>query len=75
MMVIIPYDENQSNNSWWFNVLSDGRKQVTTRCINGHVGSLDKHLISEDGEVWPSVVCQHKDCDFHEYIRLEGWKE
>ena len=70
VMITIPYDENQSNNSWWFNVLSDGRKQVVTRCENGHIGSLVTHKIAADGTVWPSVVCQHKDCNFHEFIRL-----
>lgn len=73
-MIDISYDENQSNNSWWFNMLSDGRKQVVTRCINGHVGSLVTHTIADDGRVWPSVVCQHKDCNFHEFIRLMDWK-
>lgn len=44
-------------------------------CPRGHVGLLDEHTILADGTVSPSVVCMQDDCDFHDYIRLEGWKE
>lgn len=42
-------------------------------CPNGHEGSLDDHVIADDGTVKPSVVCPAKKCDFHDHIKLEGW--
>ncbi len=39
----------------------------------GWLAVLADHDIAPDGEVWPSVVCPNDDCDFHEFIRLEGW--
>ena len=44
------------------------------RCPRGHVASLD-HDIAADGAVSPSAVCpgDRMPCDFHEFIRLEGW--
>jgi hypothetical protein len=36
--------------------------------------SLSKHTIAESGAVLPSVVCPNKECDFHEFIHLEGWR-
>lgn len=75
-MIVIKYDHDgtQPPNSWWINRISNGSKQVITRCANGHIGSLDNHRISPDGTVSPSVVCQHEGCTFHEFIRLEDWK-
>jgi len=43
-------------------------------CPNGHIGSLSDHEIADDGTVLPSVVCPHEGCDFHEFIKLEGWQ-
>lgn len=42
-------------------------------CSNGHYLSIHKHTILEDGTVNPSVVCPVKDCNFHDYIKLEGY--
>ncbi len=39
-----------------------------------HYLSIHKHTIAPDGTVSPSVVCPAKDCGFHEFIKLEGWK-
>ncbi len=39
-----------------------------------HYLSIHKHTIAPDGTVSPSVVCPVKDCGFHEFIKLEGWK-
>ena len=58
-------------------------------CPNGHKGTLEDHTINKDGIVNPSVVCTyycetgtkgekgHKidECNFHEYIKLDDWKD
>ena len=36
---------------------------------------LNGHRISEEGEVYPSVVCNAKGCEFHEFVLLEGWSQ
>lgn len=41
------------------------------RC--GREGLLDLHDIAPNGEVRPSVVCPHAGCDFHDFVRLDGW--
>jgi hypothetical protein len=73
-MLNVPYDEKLINNSWHLYTLSDGRQLVETRCTNGHIGTLG-HNIAVDGTVSPSVVCQHEGCNFHEFIKLDGWPE
>lgn len=42
-------------------------------CSRGHGISLKNHRIDSDGQVVPSVVCLAPDCDFHEYVSLDGW--
>ena len=42
-------------------------------CANGHQVSLKSHLVLADGQVKPSVVCRASRCDFHEFVRLDGW--
>jgi hypothetical protein len=54
--------------SWW-----RSNEQVWTTCDQGHAASLD-HEIAADGSVNPSVVCPEKECDFHEFVILEDWK-
>lgn len=39
----------------------------------GEYGRLITHKIDKDGNVSPSVVCFNDQCDFHEYIHLEGY--
>jgi len=52
-------------------------------CPNGHDGGLMDHTIDITGAVSPSVVCDGipatktnpaEGCDFHDYVRLAGWK-
>lgn len=31
------------------------------------------HGVTLEGRVSPSFVCPHKDCTFHDWVRLEGW--
>lgn len=33
------------------------------------------HRIDADGVISPSVVCPHDGCRFHEWARLNGWRE
>lgn len=74
-MITIQHDESLlSPNTWAIYRYQSGRVQVVTRCGNGHIGSLDDHKIAEDGTVSPSVVCQRAGCEYHEFIRLEGWE-
>ena len=35
--------------------------------------SVVNHKIDARGNVSPSVVCPHKGCTFHEFVRLVGW--
>lgn len=34
--------------------------------------SLD-HDVDSDGRVTPSLNCPTTGCDFHEFVRLDGW--
>lgn len=42
-------------------------------CERGHSVSLRAHAIASDGTVNPSVVCLSPNCDFHYFVKLEGW--
>ena len=55
----------------------DGSRTATVSCPKcGKSASLSGHIISDDGAVSPSLVCPSLEgCDFHEYVRLVGWKE
>lgn len=33
----------------------------------------DYHAIDRDGNVTPSVICPFDSCDFHDFVRLDGW--
>lgn len=75
-MIQIKHDQELTGpNTWAVYRYQSGRVQVVTRCANGHIGSLDDHQIASDGTVSPSVVCQSAGCDYHEFIRLDGWSE
>ena len=63
------------------------RPFVVTICAAGHShivgiagtmsadGTLQPpaHSIAPDGTISPSYVCPRAGCQFHEYVRLEGW--
>ncbi len=53
--------------------LESGGATAMMACSNGHVASLSDHEIAADGSVTPSVVCPETGCDFHEYVKLNGW--
>jgi hypothetical protein len=76
MTTSVQHDQTLSNpNTWAVFRYQSGFVQVVTRCGKGHIGSLDDHQIDSDGFVTPSVVCQKNGCDYHEFIRLEGWED
>jgi hypothetical protein len=47
--------------------------KASMTCPNGHGLILRNHRIASDGAVFPSVVCPNPQCDFHEFVQLEGW--
>lgn len=49
------------------------RFKATLVCSRGHKMTLRGHEIAADGTASPSVVCPVSGCDFHEFIRLDGW--
>ena len=49
------------------------RFKAQMTCARGHGIALRDHSVEADGRVFPSVVCNAPGCDFHEYVRLEGW--
>ncbi len=71
------------SRSRWRKVLLDGQPAIRMQCPTCHVvGRLHLsardslgHQVNARGEVMPSVVCGNNDCDFHDYVTLEGWPE
>jgi uncharacterized protein YbaR (Trm112 family) len=55
--------------------LRDERRTAILCCPKcGHTLVLgERHYVSMDGSVGPSVVCTHEKCDYHANIVLEGW--
>jgi hypothetical protein len=53
---------------------SNGSKSAMIRCPTcQRYGTLTDHTIANDGTVSPSVKCSYSDCEFHEYVKLDGW--
>lgn len=69
-----PHDNDLLPGTWKGGNSPYGRTALFC-CSNGHIGSLSNHEIAEDGTVTPSVVCPHEGCNFHEFIKLEGWQD
>jgi hypothetical protein len=73
-MIVIPHDNDLKPGTWKGGVAQGEKQTALVCCPNGHIASLTDHDIKDDGAVSPSVVCPHEGCDFHEFIKLEGWK-
>lgn len=59
----------------WRSGTRDGRRTATVSCPDcGRSASLSDHEIRADGTVTPSLVCPFDDCDFHAWVKLEGWR-
>ncbi len=39
----------------------------------GAVGSLT-HQVSKEGEISPSIICAHADCEWEGFVKLTGWR-
>lgn len=50
------------------------RFKAEVTCSHGHGIALRDHTIEADGRVVPSIVCRTPGCNFHEIVRLEGWR-
>jgi len=72
-MISYPFSADLKPGTWKGGSRPEGRTALFA-CSNGHIGSLSDHDIADDGTVLPSVVCPHEGCDFHEFIKLEGWQ-
>ena len=60
---------------WWPLSTAEGRSAMVRCPVCKECGALTDHEISEDGVVSPSLQCPHNDCTFHEFVRLDDWKE
>jgi len=72
-MLTIPFNPDYKPLTWKGAQTPTIRTALVT-CSNGHVSSLTDHTIADDGSVSPSLVCPYKNCNFHEFVRLDGWK-
>lgn len=72
----IPRDDDGNATPSWQRYEPDAPSAIVI-CPNGHncaigIFGITRHTIAADGEVNPSVVCP--ECDFHEFVRLDGWE-
>lgn len=69
IMRLIPRDR------WHFNADRSMKFPIVEcpNCGDGMLGDFAPHGIQEDGRVYNSVVCQRDGCDFHNYVKLDGW--
>lgn len=63
MTEVLTWDENEDEGV------------VLMKCKCGRIGDLSDHKIDDGGKVEPSVVCMNADCNFHEYVILDGWDD
>lgn len=77
MPKILPFDNDHKPGTWKALLLPLGRKYVRSATVTcpecGKVASLSDHQIGDDGTVSPSLLCPYDDCNFLEYVQLEGW--
>lgn len=50
------------------------RFKAEVTCSRGHGIVLRDHTVEANGRVVPSIVCKEPGCDFHEIVRLDGWR-
>jgi uncharacterized Zn finger protein (UPF0148 family) len=58
----------------WAEVLLDGKRTVKVQCPHCGTWAYLDHEIAPDGTVTPSACCPVEGCEFHEDIRLDGWR-
>lgn len=77
-MVHVNFRKNESRALvpyTWRTLLTEGKISASIVCKNTHYGILSDHEVDKHGIVTPSVVCPEEDCEFHEFIVLEGWNK
>ncbi len=76
-MIEVPHDPKLIRKPSWKAELGYGGEYshitVWMKCPNGHIGNLGDHEIEEDGTVTPSVMCDSRDCHFHDMVKLMDW--
>ena len=66
----------QGGKGVWRGGIFDGVSTATVSCPKcGEVASLTAHRINSEGKVTPSLTCPARNCDFHEWVRLDGWNK
>ena len=74
MLIFLQSDDHKPRT--WMIVKLIGKKErrsVSFTCPKGHTYLLDKYKIQPNGIVLPMVLCPADGCNFHEFIKLEGW--
>ena len=82
MIILKRNMERERKPLTWRYLLHELGKSASIVCSNGHYGIITDHTIAEDGTVSPSIICQGyregriivEECNFHEFIKLEGWE-
>lgn len=65
---------NGEPGTWRPLTLDIRRRTAVLFCPDcGRRGTLEDHVIEDDGRVSPSVVCPN-DCGFHDFVTLAGWE-
>lgn len=59
---------------WCFVISYSKKREPAIGCPNCGCHARLDHEIAADGTITPSIVCPFKDCDFHNWGVLEGWK-
>ena len=74
-MIVLPRDQTQKQKpSWRGPIKREGGLSAFVTCSNGHIASISGHEIAGDGRVSPSLICPYENCDFHEFVQLDGWE-
>jgi len=75
-MVYVAAQNNDYAPGTWKGLKTNiGRSASFTCPTCGKLAVLIDHSIDVDGTVAPSVVCPTDGCAFHDYVRLDGWRE
>lgn len=66
-------EQDQTSGLGWF--AWKDKPLIVLQCPHGHRRTFGRsvHTILEDGTVTPSAVCTEPGCDFHEWVKLEGY--
>ena len=74
LMLTLKQSNDYLPNTWKGLKEYGGQRSATVTCANGHTCTLTDHTIKEDGSVSPSLVWPYDGCDWHEWVKLEGWQ-